>query len=236
MKVQCAVCSRTTSNAKCCSRKCAAVLWATAGAAKAKSDAGKLRPQTQAKMHKCERNECDIITRNNRFCSRSCSNMAEPRRKRVESTTSESTVASEKRKLALEGANRNANSWCFEKNKIASCGNCFQSCKAKSRFKLRIKEALEIGTVPSSYQLCKKMIAEVRGFKCEMIDCLISEWKNQPVLLILDHIDGNSNNHSWSNLRTVCSNCDAQLPTYKARNKKSARAYRRERYAQGLTY
>jgi hypothetical protein len=46
------------------------------------------------------------------------------------------------------------------------------------------------------------------------------EWQKQPMPLILDHINGINNDNRLENLRFVCSNCDSQLPTYKARNKK----------------
>ena len=44
------------------------------------------------------------------------------------------------------------------------------------------------------------------------------EWQGQPMPLILDHINGVSNDNRLENLRFVCSNCDSQLPTYKSRN------------------
>ena len=46
------------------------------------------------------------------------------------------------------------------------------------------------------------------------------EWNGKPMALILDHINGVNNDNRLLNLRFVCSNCDSQLSTYKARNKK----------------
>lgn len=45
-------------------------------------------------------------------------------------------------------------------------------------------------------------------------------WMGQPMVLILDHINGVSNDNRLENLRFVCSNCDSQLPTYKSKNRK----------------
>ena len=58
----------------------------------------------------------------------------------------------------------------------------------------------------------------------------------KPILLILDHINGNSDNCSLENLRLICSNCDTLTPTYKGRNKGNGRFIRRKKYAQGLSY
>lgn len=62
------------------------------------------------------------------------------------------------------------------------------------------------------------------------------EWCGQKIPLILDHIDGNSDDSTSSNVRLICGNCDMQLPTYKSRNRGSGRHYRRERYKQGKSY
>lgn len=57
-----------------------------------------------------------------------------------------------------------------------------------------------------------------------------NEWNGKTLNFILDHIDGNAANNFKDNLRLICPNCDSQLPTYKSRNKHSARGYRRVGY------
>ena len=64
------------------------------------------------------------------------------------------------------------------------------------------------------------------GHRCSI--CGNTHWLGQPILLIVDHIDGDIENHNVDNYRLVCSNCDATLPTYKNKNRgKGKRKYRR---------
>lgn len=61
-------------------------------------------------------------------------------------------------------------------------------------------------------------------------------WQGLPLVLVLDHMDGDASNNCRDNLRLICPNCDSQLPTYKSRNRGKGRHYRRERYANGQSY
>lgn len=65
----------------------------------------------------------------------------------------------------------------------------------------------------------KGRLKKILDYKCGICG---SEpvWLNKPMILILDHINGVNNDNRKQNLRFVCSNCDSQLPTYKARNKR----------------
>ena len=62
-------------------------------------------------------------------------------------------------------------------------------------------------------------------------------WNGKPLVLILDHINGNAEDNRYENLRFVCPNCNSQLPTFTGRNKKgNGRYYRRKRYREGKRY
>jgi 5-methylcytosine-specific restriction endonuclease McrA len=67
-----------------------------------------------------------------------------------------------------------------------------------------------------------------RGKTCSI--CGLIKWQNKPVPLVMDHIDGNPYNDNKENLRLICPNCDAQLPTYAGRNLGNGRWKRRELY------
>lgn len=81
----------------------------------------------------------------------------------------------------------------------------------------------------------KKIIIRRDGNKCSICS-LPEEWEFKPIIMILDHIDGNSSNNDPNNLRLVCPNCDSQLPTYKGRNKGNGRYERRKRYQEGKSF
>lgn len=67
--------------------------------------------------------------------------------------------------------------------------------------------------------------------------CGLNSWQNkEPIPLILDHINGHSEDNSFENTRLVCANCDMQLPTYKAKNKGNGRYSRRKRYKEEKSY
>ena len=74
----------------------------------------------------------------------------------------------------------------------------------------------------------KRYLIHKNGNVCSI--CGISTWQNQPAPLVCDHISGDSTDNRIENFRLVCCNCDAQLPTYKSKNKGKGRKYDREYY------
>ena len=72
----------------------------------------------------------------------------------------------------------------------------------------------------------RKYLIRKHGNNCMICGQSGDNWNGKPITLIVDHIDGKSNNNMLDNLRIVCPNCDCQLPTYKAKNKgNSSRKY-----------
>lgn len=52
----------------------------------------------------------------------------------------------------------------------------------------------------------------------ECSECGISDWNHKPLSLQIDHINGDRNDNSISNLRWLCPNCHTQTPTWGSRN------------------
>lgn len=72
----------------------------------------------------------------------------------------------------------------------------------------------------------RRMITRLRGYKCEIAECGISEWLGKPITLQVDHINGDAGNNVPSNLRLICANCHTQTSTFGNRNKGNGRASR----------
>jgi hypothetical protein len=108
---------------------------------------------------------------------------------------------------------------------------CSNSCCGANR-KAQSQQLLLAGSKFS----CKTAKRYLENNQTGCAICGVSNWQGMQLTLILDHIDGNPENNTLSNLRLVCPNCDSQLPTFKGRNKGRGRHSRRKRYAAGLSY
>lgn len=71
----------------------------------------------------------------------------------------------------------------------------------------------------------RRYIFEDQNKQCAICG-MPNEWNGKELRFVLDHIDGNASNNDRSNLRLICPNCDSQLPTFKSKNKNSARKFR----------
>jgi hypothetical protein len=60
--------------------------------------------------------------------------------------------------------------------------------------------------------------AGLKKNECEV--CGIKEWNGRLLKMQLDHIDGNTYNHTLNNLRMICPNCHSQTDTFCGKNKK----------------
>lgn len=111
----------------------------------------------------------------------------------------------------------------FSKYNVPS-GNCRKCVKPFGK-------RISFNELKSDHSKKTRLLKE-NGWSCE--ECNTSIWRGKLVPLEIDHIDGNPDNGKRENLRLLCSNCHAQTPTYKGRNKhridKSDRQNNRKRY------
>lgn len=133
------------------------------------------------------------------------------------------------------------NHGCAKKKLCLNCGNeivgfiyeerkyCSSKCASDHRVKLKWEHYLkneEKYDASSSMFFTKKHILKEQKNRCAVCSKL-DLWNKKKLVFVLDHIDGDASNNARKNLRLVCPNCDSQLPTFKSKNRNSAR---KERY------
>lgn len=64
----------------------------------------------------------------------------------------------------------------------------------------------------------RKRFLKLVDYKCVIRSTI--NWMNKPLILEMDHIDGDRDNNDWDNLRLLCPNCHSQTDTYGSRNGK----------------
>lgn len=95
----------------------------------------------------------------------------------------------------------------------------------------RLVEIVETGQLanytsePGARRVAKRYLIYTQGNKCSI--CGITDWMGKAAPLVCDHISGDSSDNKIENFRLVCCNCDAQLPTFKSKNKGKGRSYDR---------
>ena len=161
----------------------------------------------------------------NRFCGRSCGTTYANLSRTIGSFKSGDYVI-EPHPCAYCGK-------MIEARKNRKC--CSPQCNTNHRWKTRKAEIISLGEIVSNHTwTAKKYLVETYDYKC--VVCGLSEWLGQKLPLVLDHIDGNSDNWKLNNVRLICSNCDSLTPTYKSKNIGKGRHYRRQRYKEGKSY
>ena len=98
---------------------------------------------------------------------------------------------------------------------------CNNVCQGSYKWKHDTIPRIERGEAThNSGATLKRYLIETRGNKCS--NCGQSSiWNNKPLILQLDHIDGNSDNNYPENLRLLCPNCHSQTENFGSKGKGS---------------
>lgn len=134
------------------------------------------------------------------FCSRKCANS----RTFSEETRSKKSEAANRHYDDLRQTNPDA------LKQYAIVANSVSAENARTRLMNDPMETLS----PSRR---RKRIALEQDHKC--LHCGLSEWMGEPLVIEVDHIDGDNTNNSRSNLRGLCPNCHSITTTWKVGNK-----------------
>lgn len=71
-----------------------------------------------------------------------------------------------------------------------------------------------------SRQALKRRLIKNKLLKNICYECnILPIWRNKPMVLVLDHINGINNDNRLKNLRLLCPNCNSQTDTFCSRNK-----------------
>lgn len=167
---------------------------------------------------------CKKEHENPKFCSRSCSASYNNKGKRRNSTPNRSynTKYCVFCSKEIIGKHKHRKKFCNQK-----CMGLHT--KLVTENKILNGEYVKPATI-------RRYLIDKHGAKC--MKCGWSEVNpsSGKVPIVMDHIDGNSENNSLDNLRLICPNCDSLLPTYKSLNRGNGRHKRRKRYQEGKSY
>lgn len=187
------------------------------------------------KDNKCKNcnKEIPFEKRRNKFCSKSCSAHFN-NSKRIKNQENIIPNCSEQNinYVILE-------KFCINCKKILSVLQkkfCSHKCSSDYRKKDRENEIVSNNDFKNvANPTIRRILIKMKENKCSICK-MQANWQGKNLVLIIDHIDGNSENTNIDNFRLVCPNCDSQLPTYKGRNIGNGRHKRRERYKDGKSY
>ena len=79
-----------------------------------------------------------------------------------------------------------------------------------------LNKAFTNGSSASNHFL-KRLLKEEYRVPEVCKECGVAEWRGQKLTLDLDHIDGNSSNNEFENLRLLCPNCHSLTSTWRGK-------------------
>ena len=161
-----------------------------------------------------------LSTPDTKYCSPECEAIMVARRGNVSSQ-----ARPQKKKYCL---------WCGDNLvRKGATKYCSLDCQASHRAAKNRDNILRTGRFPAKpsgdtdRRVVRAFLELEYGHACMI--CGRTEWNGQPIMLIVDHIDGDSKNHNIDNFRLLCPNCDATTETYKFKHgRRSTRDWRQK--------
>ncbi|MGD9729892.1 MAG: HNH endonuclease [Nitrospira sp.] len=84
-----------------------------------------------------------------------------------------------------------------------------------------LEEVLVVGKLTIGTATLKERLIEADLLENKCSECGQSPvWNNKPLVLELDHINGDRLDNRIENLRILCGHCHSQTPTFRGRNKR----------------
>lgn len=122
----------------------------------------------------------------------------------------------------------------IKRHQVKFCSNKCQSIYQHARWVKHWKAGKINGNIGITARNISKHLRKYLGEKFGN-QCFGCGWnKKHPVTGIIplevDHVDGNAENNSESNLRLLCPNCHALTPFYKNLNRGNGRKWRMSKY------
>ena len=110
---------------------------------------------------------------------------------------------------------------------------CDNKCQGIYKWENVTKPSIERGERGGNANTLKKFLREIHGDKCSVCG-QESMWNNKPLILQLDHIDGDSDNNHPSNIRLLCPNCHTQTENFgcKGQGNRYRKETKRNKYLQ----
>jgi hypothetical protein len=142
--------------------------------------------------------------RKNLFCSQSCS------------ATFNEKIKSEKCEKKK----------CIVCNKPLNGGKMYCSSQCCYTAKTKTTELKIINGEKIYHSSIKKYLIKIRGNKCEECGWNKVNPKSGKCTVQMEHVDGNAENNSLSNLKLLCPNCHSLTPTFGALNRGNGRVWR----------
>lgn len=172
-------------------------------------------------MKKCLRDECKTLTKNAKYCSRSCAQRVNNRKPKRVTSFHETVCKYDFCDKIVKSQGKYVRIYCN-----MDCANKQKSRNTIDKWLSGNHRGMTDGGKTCAW--VKPELVRLYGNKC--IQCSWNEINPTTgrVPIELDHIDGDWTNSSFSNVRLLCPNCHSLTSTYRFLNSTSQRLARGE--------